>query len=409
MQGLQCSTSTELGRDFRGPTARRRERDGELPELPAPAGRTSPPLGLVESWKDRGVASYNLRSRHQHPRQGLVDLRGEEQPAAAGERARDDLGAAGAGAAAVPPARRRKTAAAAAADHLLSGQPCAVRPAAARAGPPAALPSTRAQQAGGHQVNSLRVRDGELVASPRSFLPTALSAEDPELFPTHNSNGFISTFLDPVTRDFIEFAGTVGGNVLDLGAGYGLAGLAALRAGASHVVLNDADPSHLAHLEPSDQLSLSTQPIGACTFPDGHFSAVLISRVLHLMDVSAALDVLERVRRWTRDGGRVFIACDTIFCREFAQFADEYRSRCQGGLQFPGLFARRMDARTTQYAAHVPATFHYFDIPSMVALIRGAGFCPEKVFYFSRPDYPAAKKTNGRDCLAAVASKMDLL
>jgi len=52
------------------------------------------------------------------------------------------------------------------------------------------------------------------------------------LVPTMNNTGWMTVALDDVSAEFARYAGTVDGEVLDIGCAYGIATLEALDAGA---------------------------------------------------------------------------------------------------------------------------------------------------------------------------------
>ena len=65
--------------------------------------------------------------------------------------------------------------------------------------------------------------------------------------PTHNQTGWASNQLNEVSELFVAFCGGVTLPVLDIGAAFGIASLAAIGAGAT-VIANDLEPSHLAEI-----------------------------------------------------------------------------------------------------------------------------------------------------------------
>jgi 2-polyprenyl-3-methyl-5-hydroxy-6-metoxy-1,4-benzoquinol methylase len=61
---------------------------------------------------------------------------------------------------------------------------------------------------------------------------------------TINNMGFMTTYLDEFSQQFVDSSANCDGPVLDIGCAYGNASLPALKLGA-RVIANDVDPRHL--------------------------------------------------------------------------------------------------------------------------------------------------------------------
>src|SRR5262245_32852905 len=110
------------------------------------------------------------------------------------------------------------------------------------------------------------------------------------LIPTLNQMGWMTVGLDAFSQAFVDFAPTAPGPVLDIGAAYGVASIAALNKGA-RVIANDLDPRHLEILRdnaPSAYArNLSLRP-GAfpdeLDFEEDSLGGILACRILHFFD-----------------------------------------------------------------------------------------------------------------------------
>lgn len=115
---------------------------------------------------------------------------------------------------------------------------------------------------------------------------------DPSVLPTVNKMGWGSDFPHEIDLAFAEFAATCEHPVLDIGAGFGAATLAALKSGAT-VVAIDLDFSHLQSLAASvasqvrNRLELLPGRFpGDLTFADQYFGAIHTSNVLHFLTLA---------------------------------------------------------------------------------------------------------------------------
>jgi len=109
---------------------------------------------------------------------------------------------------------------------------------------------------------------------------------------TLNKKGAISLQLDPISTAFVERAVLRDAKVLEIGAGYGLACLEALKQGAENYTANELDERHLKILarrvKELNEEYLSRICLISGSFPTEirmngkSFDAILIARVLHL-------------------------------------------------------------------------------------------------------------------------------
>lgn len=239
-----------------------------------------------------------------------------------------------------------------------------------------------------------------------------LPAVDPQtgFHPTLNRMGGMSPTLDHYSEGFVAFAPQAPGPVLDVGAAYGNATLAALAAGA-RVVANDLDLRHLAILQdrvPTPWKSrLATRP-GA--FPDdlgfgpGTLGAALLARVLHFMDGEMLMRALTNLHGWLAPGGRVYGVAVTPHLRKLRPFMPVYEARVAAGLPWPGEGVDPGDYDPAG-AAGLPARMHFLEPEILGRALRDAGFEVIECAYFSRDAYVGEMRLDGRETLGFVALK----
>ncbi|MEE4185514.1 MAG: methyltransferase domain-containing protein [Gammaproteobacteria bacterium] len=172
------------------------------------------------------------------------------------------------------------------------------------------------------------------------------------LIPTLNKTGWMTEELDEYSRAFAEYAGSCGGEALDIGCAYGVATLAALEQGAQ-VCACDMEPRHLDILQRRTPEHLRGR-LRCCTgvmpdveFPPHSFSAILASRVLHFLEGEDIEAAVRSMHAWLRPGGRVYLVADTPYTGPWYRLASEYEARKAAGERWPG--------RVSDYRALLPA------------------------------------------------------
>lgn len=240
--------------------------------------------------------------------------------------------------------------------------------------------------------------------------PMMLPAVDPAtgFHPTLNRMGGMSPVLDPYSQAFVEFAAQAPGPVLDVGAAYGNATIAALGTGA-RVVANDLDPRHLAVLKdrvPAAWLPRLATREGA--FPDdlgfapASLGAALLARVLHFLDGEALARGLAQLHGWLAPGGRVYGVAVTPHLRKLQPFMPTYAARVAQGLPWPGEVA---DVTAYDPEASLPRAMHFLAPDVVARALAEAGFTVEECTFFQRPAYVGEMRLDGRETMGFVASK----
>ena len=232
---------------------------------------------------------------------------------------------------------------------------------------------------------------------------------------TLNATGFTINSLDEVSREFVRFAAAVAPEpVVDVGAGFGVATLAALQAGAS-VISNDIEAGHLAHVESRCPAALRSRlTLSGKRFPDevalepGSIAGVLLSRVLHFFSGSEVERSAATIARWLRPGGRVFVVCESSLFMEEAPLRRVYQRQRARGERWPG-FVRGVHGLLPRRAQFVPDQLHYLDPPTLRDVFEARGFEIETAGHFRRnvPE-PGARGSGGhrvRTCVRLIARR----
>jgi SAM-dependent methyltransferase len=237
------------------------------------------------------------------------------------------------------------------------------------------------------------------------------SPVSPMLIPTLNKTGFMTTWIDPYTEAFLEFASIAPGRCLDIGAAYGVATLAALARGAE-VIASDLDKRHLeilAEKVPESQKERLTLLPGK--LPDGidlepaSVGAILCSRVLHFLPGEVIERSIQNMFTWSQPGGKVYLIADTPYNQLFRSFWPLYESRKQAGEAWPGRMEKFATLFPDKLAESLPEFFHVLEPDILEKVVKNAGFRIEKSGFIDRLDYPAEARLDGRECVGIIAAK----
>lgn len=161
------------------------------------------------------------------------------------------------------------------------------------------------------------------------------------LIPTLNNRGFMSETLDSYSRKFVNFAGSIDAEALDIGCAYGVATLPALENGA-RIVACDMDAGHIEVLERRvppqlrSQLRTSVGTLPDVNFPEQAFGAILCSRVLHFLLGDEIKLAMQAMASWLQPGGKLFLVADTPYTGFWQSVAPEYERRKAAGAEWPG-------------------------------------------------------------------------
>lgn len=227
--------------------------------------------------------------------------------------------------------------------------------------------------------------------------------------PTLNAMGGMSPVMDAFTESFVEFCDKVEYPVLDVGAAYGLASLAAAAKGAT-VWANDLEPRHLEIIREKAPKEASVRFIKG-RFPedipwsDGPIGAALLARMIHFLDGDELQRGFNLLHEHLQPGGKVFGISVTPFLKKLVPFRPIYEERKAAGDRWPGLV--RVADWDPEGAPGLPPTLHALDHEVLGRALTDAGFEIEKLEYFSRQEFTKDMKCDGREAIGFIALKGD--
>jgi SAM-dependent methyltransferase len=225
--------------------------------------------------------------------------------------------------------------------------------------------------------------------------------------PTLNGRGFMLEALDSFAQDFVTFAAQHDEEVLDMGCAYGVASLAALKAGA-RVCACDMEPRHLEVLEAQTppevraRLRTLTGVLPEVQFSARTFRAIIASRVIHFLSGPDIRTSLKAMFEWLQPGGRLYLIADTPYMPGWNDIVPAYEAAKVAGDPWPGLipdFARYSAAGAD--ASSAPAFLNTLDPDILERECRLAGFEIERAAFFGLQRLgPAASGQEHAGCTA---------
>jgi SAM-dependent methyltransferase len=236
---------------------------------------------------------------------------------------------------------------------------------------------------------------------------------DPEpngFIKTLNNMGYMTSTLDPFSRDFVAYSVEAPGPVLDIGAAYGVATIQALKAGAA-VIANDIDIRHLDILRSRVPVALRSRlTLLPGKFPDeisvpsNSIGAILVARVLHFFD-GQTLELAARcLADWLAPGGKLFVVAETPYVRNFQTFIPVYESRRQSGHMYPG-FVEDVMAIAPERGKSLPKQMHFLDPEVLSRVFAAASLVVERAAMFARTDFPRDIQLDGRESVGLICKK----
>jgi SAM-dependent methyltransferase len=227
--------------------------------------------------------------------------------------------------------------------------------------------------------------------------------------------GWASEALNPVSDEFVEFCHSQDGAVLDIGAAFGVASLAALRAGVS-VIANDIDVSHLAELQLRAQRSCTTEEYTRLAvrlgrfpqnlfFPEESLAAVHASSVFHFLTGNRIEQGLKSIRRWLRPGGKFFLQAATPYQEPFAAFVPEYERRVALGERWPGWIEQTRAYSEHRLLSQMPRSIHLLDDKVLSRAASEAGLDVERAWLYRRPELSPTIFLDGRESVGLIAKR----
>lgn len=229
---------------------------------------------------------------------------------------------------------------------------------------------------------------------------------------TLNNQGFMIDYLDPISQAFVDFSPSAPGPVLDIGASYGVASIAALKQGAT-VIANDLDPRHLKILQQSVEKDLGTTDrlrLLPGKFPDDlplppqSLGAVLACRVFHFFDGPTIEASVSTLFNSLVSGGRFFLVGETPWVGGLAPFWPIYEERKRAGVRWPGNIEDFLQIDPHR-GKDLPKSMHLLDPDVLRRVFEESGFAVERVEIIPRPHFPPGLKLDGRESVGIVGRK----
>lgn len=217
---------------------------------------------------------------------------------------------------------------------------------------------------------------------------------------THNPmGGFTTTPCDPISQEFIAQAAKIAqknGKILEIGAAFGAATLAAIANGAS-VFCNDINPENLAVIHnrhigknvitgDDNKLVLvpGKFPDELAGLPEKHFDAILICRVLHFFTGKKIEESLAFLSKLLVPGGKLYIVCETPYLKNWQKFLPEFNKRIEQGTEWPGEISNPADFESSGRSESLPEFVHWITKDVLERSLKRAGFLVEHAEYINR-------------------------
>jgi SAM-dependent methyltransferase len=229
--------------------------------------------------------------------------------------------------------------------------------------------------------------------------------------PTHNKTGWASNQLNAVSELFVAHCRSVTLPVLDIGAAFGLATLAALEAGAT-VIANDLEPSHLAVIATSVPAAHAPRLVlipgrfpRQLRLAEGSLGAVHASNVLHFLTGAQLAIGMASIAHWLAPGGKLFVQAATPWQQPFERFIPVFETRRREGAEWPGWMEDTTEYSTHRRLSQIPPSIHLLDDETLRRIAGNAGLEVEAAWLYRRADLPASLFLDGRESTGLIARK----
>lgn len=226
--------------------------------------------------------------------------------------------------------------------------------------------------------------------------------------PTLNRMGYMKLDFDNYAMDFVNYAASTKGLVVDLGCAYGRVVHKVLEVGGK-IVASDLSTEHLLILlqnAPKEYLSnLYIYPgsfPGEVNFPTASIDAVYTSRMFHFLDGNLIEEGLKKIHNWLTPGGKLFFIVVTPHNVAIKDgFLPIYQERVKQGEKWPGVIENQWEINPV-HKEYVEPYLHVFDQPELEQVVENNGFRIEKMSLF---DYPNDVDSKGKGHIGFIAAK----
>lgn len=225
---------------------------------------------------------------------------------------------------------------------------------------------------------------------------------------TLSDYGYATQGIIGPSFEFVEYAAKCKLPVLDVGAAYGEASVAALKKGAT-VISNEVSEDSLNYIVKRKDLTEDDRkrlylkqgflPFGV-DFEPGSLGAIHASRVTHFFKPEEIEGFFKKAHEWLADGGRFFLITSSPYHWVTPEgFAKEYEKKLKEGVEYPGVITD-FSYRHPETPDHVHGYNHAID-PKIVYrlavknnfLIKLLGYLPGRGEF----DYTMAILINQKD------------
>lgn len=230
---------------------------------------------------------------------------------------------------------------------------------------------------------------------------------------THNGMGWTSVVPNQITCEWLDFIRESQEHplrVLDIGAGFGVATIPALKGGA-RVIANDIETSHLDAIrkEASDLGYEDHLETVVGRFPgDLAFTgldSIHCSNVLHFLRGEEIVAGATRMRSWLRSGGKVFIQVGTIYAGHIKRLLPQFEQCRSKGVRWAGETDRAREFVLPEFRTATPEFMNYLDGSPLVEAFEAVGFQTERAWYYTRTGLPEVFLNDGREHFGYIGCK----
>jgi SAM-dependent methyltransferase len=222
-----------------------------------------------------------------------------------------------------------------------------------------------------------------------------LSFYQPLSIPTANKHGH-QIRVDLPIQTFAELAAIPGAKSLDIGGGYGVASIRALKAGAKNIHAWEKSSIMASSLE---NAVMKTQYKDSLTskninFIDYHvttedkdsFDVILMSRVLHLFTPEEINESAKKLYDLLKPGGKLIISGETPFIKSIEEYIPIYLEKISNDTPWPGHINKEDFIRyfNPERAKQLSTGLTLFDLKTPANLFSSTGFIILKNEYINR-------------------------
>lgn len=234
---------------------------------------------------------------------------------------------------------------------------------------------------------------------------------------TANKMGYMTTHIDPYSREFIEEFGQEGKKVVDVGASYGIMTIPLLLGGAEVTAL-EIDESQkdglYATLEAvcgelgydfegaKDRLQYIIGDIRKPDLAVKDYDGILACRVMHFFSPGEFEMAIGEYHGHLKDGGQLTLVVETPWLGNFYKDVFPiYEKNKTDGKRFPG-YIEDIGGMSTSRKKDAPKKFHLFDKETLDTEVSALDFELVTSRYIDRRGvYPKDVQNNGQESLGA--------